>query len=134
MHSQMLPVVLLFAWVYAKFHYVIPINLVVPYLVCSRDRLTPLWALLLGVVVDGINPFRIWISPISYLLIFLLIRFLERIRGMDFLKVLIVVVAYSLYEWGMALTGLNDPPAVIYARIFLTGVLSFLALRSCPQE
>ena len=134
MHSQILLLVLLFAWIYAKFHYFIPINLVVPYLVCSRGRFTPLWALVLGVLVDGINPFRIWISPISYLLIYFLARFLERVRGMDLLKVAIITAAYGIYEWGMALTGIHDSAGLVYTRIFLTGALSFLAIRSCPQE
>lgn len=130
----MLLVVLLFAWVYAKFHYVIPLNLVVPYLVCSRERLAPLWAILLGVVVDGINPFRLWISPVSYLLILFLDRFLERVRGMVLLKAVLITVAYGIYEWGMVLTGVDDPHTLIYIRILFTGVLSFIALRVCRQE
>ncbi len=134
MHSQMLILALLFAWVYSKLHYLVPVNILIPYLLCSRGRLAPVWALVMGVLVDGINPFRIWLSPISYLGIYLLHRLLERVRGMDFLKALVITLAYGLYEWGVFLSGVQDSPELIYIRILLTGALSFLALRYCAQE
>ena len=125
---------LLFAWIFAKFHYIIPFNPIPSYFVCRRGFLVPLFAILLGIVVDGIFPFSPWISPVAYLVIYFVASYLAGIRGAVFFKTVILLVFYSLYEILRATFVGYGIGMFLLLRITLTGGLIFYAFARCGSE
>ncbi len=125
---------LLFAWVFAKFHYILPFNLIPPYFICRRGLLIPIFALLLGIVVDGIFPFYPWISPVAFLVIYFTASYLINVRGAVLLKTVIILVIYASYEILRASFMGYGMDILFLFRLIFTGGLIFYAFVRCGNE
>ncbi len=120
---------LIFSYIYSTFYYAIPINLipiVILYSLKIRSfTFTLLFSLIMGIISDLIYPNKIWISPISYLILTYIISFLKNELWPLLFSIILWQVSFELLR---ILLDFKTNYIILIVRIILTSFI-FLITR-----
>ncbi len=117
----------------AKFHYVLPLNLPMLTLVslsCRMFRYRYLVSIISGALVDAMDPFKPWLSPLFFLLSCMFFEYASSLRRearfITLVAFLLIYVFYDAYTF-------SDELHLLLSRALLTTLSIFIILRKCEK-